>query len=115
MFLTIGDAVRVRPKVLVRRVLMRRHMVCNHYPVNAVGYPQNEQAVTLSIHIQIKEGVIMSSAVDREKIAQRAYQIYEQRGKRPGSELDDWIKAEQELMDQGKPKSQSSKKKSFPY
>jgi hypothetical protein len=70
---------------------------------------------TVNPHSKLREGVIMSSAVDREKIAQRAYQIYEQRGKRPGSELDDWIKAEQELMDQGKPKSQSSKKKSFPY
>ena len=33
-----------------------------------------------------------------EKIAQRAYEIFEQRGHTPGHDLDDWIQAEHELF-----------------
>lgn len=30
----------------------------------------------------------------REMIERRAYEIYEQRGREPGKELDDWLEAE---------------------
>lgn len=33
----------------------------------------------------------------RERIEQRAYEIYEQRGREGGRELDDWLRAEQEV------------------
>jgi hypothetical protein len=36
--------------------------------------------------------------VGNEEIAQRAYAIYEQRGRLPGSELDDWLQAERDLL-----------------
>lgn len=32
-----------------------------------------------------------------ERIRRRAYEIYERRGKQPGSELDDWLQAEKEF------------------
>jgi len=32
-----------------------------------------------------------------ERIAQRAYELYEQRGGRAGSELEDWLQAEREI------------------
>jgi hypothetical protein len=32
-----------------------------------------------------------------EEIARRAYAIYEERGRFPGAELDDWLQAEREL------------------
>lgn len=57
----------------------------------------------------------MSSSIEREKIAQRAYQIYEARGKKQGSDFDDWVKAEQELSNQEKNKKSSNRKKAFPY
>lgn len=57
----------------------------------------------------------MSVSSDRDKIAQRAYQIYEQRGKVPGSDFSDWLQAEKELSAQEKSKKQSLKKKIFPY
>jgi hypothetical protein len=34
----------------------------------------------------------------RVQIKHRAYQIYLERGARPGNELDDWIRAERELV-----------------
>ncbi|MCI0387336.1 MAG: DUF2934 domain-containing protein [Acidobacteria bacterium] len=34
----------------------------------------------------------------REKIALRAYEIYQQRGGEPGRELDDWLQAENEIL-----------------
>jgi len=32
-----------------------------------------------------------------EKISRRAYELYEQRGRRDGHELDDWLQAEAEV------------------
>lgn len=34
----------------------------------------------------------------RDRIQQRAYKLYEERGAAPGHELDDWIIAESEVM-----------------
>jgi hypothetical protein len=55
----------------------------------------------------------MANGIDREKVAQRAYQIYEQRGKRHGSDFNDWVQAEKELLSQDKSKGQTSKKKIY--
>jgi len=38
-----------------------------------------------------------SALLDREHIARRAYEIYLERGRLPGHELDDWLRAEHEL------------------
>jgi hypothetical protein len=35
--------------------------------------------------------------IGREQIALRAYQIYEERGDNPGSDVDDWLEAERQL------------------
>lgn len=56
----------------------------------------------------------MGNAVDREKIAERAYQIFEKRGKGHGSDFNDWLQAEKELSSQEKTKKQSFKNKIFP-
>ena len=37
------------------------------------------------------------AAVDHAHIAQRAYELYKQRGRQEGRDLDDWLKAEREL------------------
>jgi hypothetical protein len=55
----------------------------------------------------------MSNSIDRKKIEQRAYQIFEERGKTHGSDFDDWVRAEREIMNQEKSNKPSSKKKSF--
>ena len=34
---------------------------------------------------------------DHHHIAQRAYELYEQRGRQDGQDLEDWLKAEHEL------------------
>jgi len=34
-----------------------------------------------------------------EKIRRRAYELYEQRGRTDGSELEDWVQAEAEVLD----------------
>ena len=33
----------------------------------------------------------------QERIRQRAYELYEQRGREDGNDLDDWLKAESEV------------------
>ncbi|HEX5646618.1 MAG TPA: DUF2934 domain-containing protein [Nitrospira sp.] len=37
------------------------------------------------------------AVVDHHHIAQRAYELYEQRGRRGGQDVEDWLKAEHEL------------------
>jgi len=38
-----------------------------------------------------------------ERVRQRAYQLYEQRGRVDGFALDDWLRAEREILGAGKP------------
>jgi hypothetical protein len=38
-----------------------------------------------------------------EKIRQRAYELYEMRGREGGHDLDDWLRAEEEIMKKGRP------------
>jgi hypothetical protein len=47
----------------------------------------------------------------REQIAMRAYEIYMERGGEPGHELEDWTRAERELLERnGKPRGKTSVK-----
>ncbi len=39
-----------------------------------------------------------ATAPTEERIRQRAHEIYLQRGDTPGSELDDWLEAERQIM-----------------
>jgi len=39
----------------------------------------------------------VSGQLLQERIAKRAYELYEQRGREPGHELDDWLTAEREV------------------
>ena len=43
-------------------------------------------------------GDTTGAAVDRERIASRAYELYVNRGRQEGRALDDWLEAEQELL-----------------
>ena len=36
----------------------------------------------------------------KEKIRQRAYELYEARGRGDGHDLEDWLRAEEEIMEQ---------------
>lgn len=40
------------------------------------------------------------AAVHEEEVRRRAYEIYEERGRQDGGEVEDWIRAEQELRTQ---------------
>ncbi len=50
-----------------------------------------------SLFEKIKEFFKPKPADDREKIAKRAYELYEQRGRQDGHETEDWLQAEQEI------------------
>ena len=41
-----------------------------------------------------------SGTITQEEIAQRAYALYEARGREDGHDLDDWLEAERELLEQ---------------
>ena len=38
-------------------------------------------------------------SIEPEAIARRAYQLFEERGREEGQELDDWLRAEHELRE----------------
>jgi hypothetical protein len=40
---------------------------------------------------------ISKAGWDYERIARRAYELYEQRGRQEGRDMEDWMKAEQQL------------------
>lgn len=43
--------------------------------------------------------------VDRERVAQRAYELYLERGGGHGQAMDDWLAAERELLERERPGS----------
>ena len=48
-------------------------------------------------HMILEELLNVSRPVAHDDIARRAYQRYEERGKEPGHDVDDWLHAEREL------------------
>ena len=46
----------------------------------------------------IDEAAVTSGLVSPHRIAERAYELYEQRGREDGHALDDWLQAERELL-----------------
>ena len=40
-----------------------------------------------------------TGSIEPEAIAHRAYELFEERGREEGRELDDWLRAEHELME----------------
>jgi Protein of unknown function (DUF2934) len=49
-----------------------------------------------------------------EKIRERAYEIYLQRDGGPGSELDDWLRAEKEIIESRESAIDEASEESFP-
>jgi hypothetical protein len=55
----------------------------------------------------------MGKTIDRQKIAQRAYQIFEERGR--AAKFDNWTMAERELLNRERAKKESARKKSASF
>ena len=51
-----------------------------------------------------RKSITPKSTLTHEEIALRAYQIYLERGGAPGNELEDWTRAERELLEKGRRK-----------
>jgi hypothetical protein len=50
----------------------------------------------------LKKPQAAKSVPTQEEIARRAYEIYLERGGAPGHELEDWTRAERELLEKGR-------------
>jgi hypothetical protein len=53
------------------------------------------QPVSASLAIEVRQP---SSSPTREEIEVRAYEIYERRGRIDGNDVEDWLQAESELL-----------------
>jgi Protein of unknown function (DUF2934) len=67
-------------------------------PVNSA----NKQVITMpeagTVPIRRSASIEKPIALDLEgQIRQRAYELYEERGRTPGRETDDWVQAEREV------------------
>jgi hypothetical protein len=63
----------------------------------------NHQVLTMpeagSVSLVRKNSPLNTPPTDLEaKIRERAYQLYQERGNTPGSENEDWLKAEREVL-----------------
>lgn len=45
--------------------------------------------------------VMMANAPAQDAIRERAYELYESRGREPGQDEQDWLRAEQDILKQG--------------
>jgi hypothetical protein len=43
---------------------------------------------------------VQRPSVDRDDISRRAYERYEERGREPGHDVDDWLEAERDVQHQ---------------
>jgi hypothetical protein len=63
---------------------------------------KNRGNVDLELHAtpaqELADETSVRQVPSQEEIRRRAYEIYLERGDRPGDELDDWLRAERELQ-----------------
>jgi len=50
--------------------------------------------------IERKPEMDSSAAHVHTRIAERAYRLYEERGSEPGREIEDWLRAEEEILNE---------------
>lgn len=82
-----------RPKFSVR----------NQLPLQAEKEKQKGKEADASMDTQSKA----VSKNDQTRVAELAYELYEQRGRKDGQDLEDWFKAERRIMSQGRLSSSS--------
>ena len=49
-----------------------------------------------------KVAMMTNTVPSRDLIRERAYELYESRGREPGKDQQDWLRAEQEILKQGR-------------
>ena len=62
---------------------------------------RGEETVTIDRQTPISSETDTTFSIDtQEQVRRRAFEIYEQRGREDGHELDDWLQAEAEVLSQ---------------
>ncbi|HYL13518.1 MAG TPA: DUF2934 domain-containing protein [Terriglobales bacterium] len=57
---------------------------------------KNGNAAELQVAAEVKKNIVPINLED--EIRRRAYEIYEARGRTPGNQHDDWLRAEREVL-----------------
>jgi uncharacterized protein YndB with AHSA1/START domain len=74
----------------------------NHGTVIAdTPQPMAIEGSSVEENIEIDRGSLEALRPTHEQIAHRAYELYLERGEKPGSEREDWLRAEKELSGKG--------------
>ncbi len=69
-----------------------------------------KKTVVEVVHDAPDEATESSASIERDRIAERAYELYISRGRQDGRELEDWLAAERELTAHGRDKTRSSRR-----
>jgi uncharacterized membrane protein len=64
--------------------------------------PMAIQGSSVEENIEIDRGSVRTPAPTHEQIVRRAYELYLDRGEKPGDEREDWLRAEKELSEKGR-------------
>jgi uncharacterized protein YndB with AHSA1/START domain len=64
--------------------------------------PTATQGSSVEENIEVDRGGVRAGAPTGEQIARRAYELYLERGEKPGDEREDWLRAEKELSGKGR-------------
>jgi uncharacterized protein YndB with AHSA1/START domain len=64
--------------------------------------PTATQGSSVEENIEVDRGSVRAGAPTGEQIARRAYELYLERGEKPGDEREDWLRAEKELSGKGR-------------
>jgi Protein of unknown function (DUF2934) len=58
--------------------------------------------------------VATTPASPDDRIRERAYELYQQRGEHPGSDVEDWLRAESEILAETEASVDEASQESFP-
>ena len=100
------------PLSLSRRTMLRGAGVCLALPLldamrpafaaELPAKPRRMVAIETNMGILPQFFFPEKAGWDYERIARRAYELYEQRGRQEGRDVEDWMKAEQQLAGEGR-------------
>ena len=64
---------------------------------------RTEQRPPQPFRVPVEDSTGVSVDLQEAEVRRRAYQIYEERGMTPGSDLEDWFQAEAEIRQKQRP------------
>ena len=66
--------------------------------IYAKTHAQNRPKIVVDPKSAAGEELLRDSGASQERVRERAYELYESRGREPGQDRQDWLRAEREVL-----------------